>query len=365
MPLLTEEQIQQARSIDLLVYLQTHEPSNVRQSKGKTDEYYLVEHDSLKMSNGMWFRHSTQYGGYSALDFLIKVRGYHFVDAVVALTGGYALSDYRDVQNSSSLQSNNHSPQSVKVNPQSPLPTEQSPQHEQQSPPKHLKPKPFVLPKPNRNNDQVIAYLRGRGIERDVINRCINEGTLYESNKHTCVFVGKDEYGKARFACERGISDDMKKDVSGSSKKYSFCLPPISPNPTSMLSKTYNYGGSTLAIFESSVDVLAHASIHEIGQTGWDGYRLSLGGVSSIALHGFLERNPQVANIQLCLDNDRAGHDATNRIIAELLSDKRYTHMKFTVAHPPIGKDYADTILAIKRNSTGITDINRPKEAVI
>ena len=52
MPKLSEEQIFQARSVDLLDYLRTHEPSNVRKSRGYSNEYYMVEHDSLKMSNG-------------------------------------------------------------------------------------------------------------------------------------------------------------------------------------------------------------------------------------------------------------------------------------------------------------------------
>jgi hypothetical protein len=135
----------------------------------------------------MWFRHSTQQGGVSALDFLVKVRGVHFVDAVLSLTGVYAFTNY-------------------KAMPKAPVPVS-------------LKqpnlPKPFALPKPNKNNDRTVAYLRGRGIERDVIYRCIEAGILYESDKHRCVFVGKDENGVARFACERGVDDDLKKDVSG------------------------------------------------------------------------------------------------------------------------------------------------------
>ena len=362
MPKLTEEQIQQARSVDLLDYLQTYEPNNVRLSKGRTNEHYMVEHDSLKMSNGKWFRHSTQQGGYSALDFLIKVRGTPFVDAVLALTGGYSLSTYKSTEN-------NRSQLSVKK----PMPQQQPKPHQQphqarQPPPRKQKQqqpkKPFILPKPNRNNDRVLAYLRGRGIERDAIYRCIKSGILYESNKHTCVFIGKDESGKARFACERGITDDMKKDVSGSSKKYGFCLPPktVQSEPSNHSGKTQS--DSILAVFESPIDVLAHASIHEMGQTGWDGHRLSLGGVSSAALNDFLERNPQIKSIQLCLDNDRAGKDATKRIITELLSDKRYSQMKIIVAPPPIGKDYADTVMAIKQNAIGLTDINRQKQAV-
>jgi hypothetical protein len=136
MPRLSDEQIAQARSIDLLDYLQTYEPGNVK--KSGANEHCMVEHDSLKMSNGKWFRHSRQYGGYSALDFLVKVRGVHFVDAVESLTERRYFSQ-------------DHYKTMSKADP--PL----------QRPPS----KPFTLPKPNRNPDRVIAYLRGRGIDKD------------------------------------------------------------------------------------------------------------------------------------------------------------------------------------------------------
>ena len=57
------------------------------------------------------------------------------------------------------------------------------------SPPK----RPFKLPEPNRNNDRVYAYLRGRGIGKALIHRCFADGLIYESTRtHRCVFVGKD-----------------------------------------------------------------------------------------------------------------------------------------------------------------------------
>ena len=330
MPKISEEQIRQARSVDLLDYLRTNEPNNVRKSMGSVNEFYMVEHDSLKMSNGKWFRHSTQQGGVSALDFLIKVRGVHFVDAVQSLTDSYAVIDYK---NKSQYKINELPQSSTQVMPD----------------------KPFTLPKPNRNNDRAVAYLRGRGIDKDIINRCIKAGILYESIYHRCVFVGKDDSGKARFAFERGISDDLKKDIAGSRKRYGFFLSPKEPDRN---------GGTDLALLESPVDALAHASIHEMGKTNWDGFRLSLGGVSSAALKGFLERHPNITDIHISLDNDKAGHDATNRIIKELLSDKRYARLKITITLPPIGKDYADTAKAIQQNSINKIAINRPKEAV-
>jgi len=293
----------------------------------------MVEHDSLKISNGKWFRHSIQQGGYSALDFLIKIRGISFLDAVESLTSGYFI----------------------------PPPQEKSIAKASQ-PLNETKKYKFYPPKPCNNNDRAIAYLRSRGIEKDVINDCIKAGIVYESryynpenpyhNTPVCVFAGYDEQGKMAFAAMRGIDADFKKDKAGSNKAFNFYIP----------AKSQDNGN--LAAFEAPIDCQAHVSIHLIGQTGWDGHRLSLGGTSSDGVMGFLERNPQITNIQLCLDNDKAGHDATNRIITELLSDKRYSNMKITVAPPPIGKDYADTLQAIKQPSIEKSNIPRPKEAV-
>jgi len=245
------------------------------------------------------------------------------VDAVQSLTGGSVLSSYQE---------------------------QSTPQAKPSKPAK-----PFKLPPPNKNNDLAISYLRGRGIGKDVINRCIKLGILYESVKHRCVFVGKDG-DTPKFACERGTTDDWKKDVAGSSKRFSFVLPPVGPD---------GHGANTLAVFESPADALAHQTIHDIGQTGWDGHRLSLGGISSVALNGFLERHPTITNIQLCLDADVVGKEATGRIIRELFSDKRYSHMKITIAPPPIGKDYADTLQAIRQLNIDKSKSNhRPHEAV-
>ena len=55
--------------------------------------YRTVDHDSLKISNGKWFWWSQGFGGYSALDYLIKVRNYSFMEAVEILTGK-ELSDW-------------------------------------------------------------------------------------------------------------------------------------------------------------------------------------------------------------------------------------------------------------------------------
>jgi len=189
MPRLSDEQIIQVREIDLLSYLQTYEPNNVH--KVGAGEYCMVEHDSLKMSNGKWFRHSRQYGGYSGLDFLVKVRGVHFVDAVESLTRGFFIPLSKDKISQNKIISSANSKTS-KVN-------------SSHSEKKKYK---FYPPRPCRNNDRAIAYLRSRGIEKDVINDCIKAGIVYESrylnpkspyhNVAVCVFAGKDEQGNIR-----------------------------------------------------------------------------------------------------------------------------------------------------------------------
>jgi len=79
--------LEQARQIDLLSYLRAYEPSNLVKVKGTTNVYCTAEHDSLKISNGKWYWWSRGFGGYSALDYLMKVKEYGFVEAVETLTG--------------------------------------------------------------------------------------------------------------------------------------------------------------------------------------------------------------------------------------------------------------------------------------
>ena len=94
MPWISEEQKKAAKEVDLLTYLQNNEPHELVKSKYGTDEYRTKTHGSLVISNGLWRWNRGQFGGRSALDYLIKVRGVNFVDAVemVLGTGGIGAS---------------------------------------------------------------------------------------------------------------------------------------------------------------------------------------------------------------------------------------------------------------------------------
>ncbi len=74
MPGVTKEQITKAKEWDLLSYLQAYEPEELQRCG--QNEYCTRTHVSLKISNGKWCWNSRGIGGRTALDYLIKVRGY-------------------------------------------------------------------------------------------------------------------------------------------------------------------------------------------------------------------------------------------------------------------------------------------------
>jgi hypothetical protein len=79
-----KDKIAQAREMDLLTYLQRHEPAELIHDGGGS--YRTRSHDSLKISNGLWCWWSRGIGGKTALDYLTQVCGLNFVNAGVDLT---------------------------------------------------------------------------------------------------------------------------------------------------------------------------------------------------------------------------------------------------------------------------------------
>jgi len=285
MPGVTREQIDRAKQVDILDYILRHEPNNVKRIG---NSHYLKDHDSFRISNGLWKWESQSIGGKNVVDYLIKVRGYDFVDAVRHLAGD-------DVP---------YMPITPKTKPP-------------------LKPKPlFALPPRNKSNERVITYLQERGIAKPLILDCIERGSIYESAQwHNCVFVGRDDNGKARYASLRGTLGDFKRDADGSDKRFGFTLPPFDPN------------SDTVAVFESPVDALSHQMIHP----DFGGWRLSLGCTALAALTGFLERHENVTHCVVCTDNDDAGNKAAKKI-GEL------DGITATRQLPPAGKDWNDAV---------------------
>ena len=146
------------------------------------------------------------------------------------------------------------------------------------------------------NNEQVIHYLFGRGIDLQIIQECIDEGILFESagRYHNAVFVGKDEKGVPRYAAYRGLGGNFRLDVSGSDKRYSFRL--LADKPA-----------SSVHLFEAAIDLLSDATYLKCEGKDYKGEKilLSLSGVYQpkkelknstipVALSTFLKANPQI-----------------------------------------------------------------------
>lgn len=306
MPGVTKAQIAQARQVDLLAYLQTYEPG-VLIHKGN-GIYRHREHDSLVYFQNYWYWNSRG-RAINALDYLTEIRGYGFVDAVNKLIG-----ESRNISSISSTPFNGNRPVAT---------------------PKKAT-KPFRLPWVRRCATYMLSYLQRRGIHYDIVRRCLQCGILYESQyqgQAVCVFVGRDDTGKERFACVRSIGGNLKKDISGSDKRFSFCYPPDQP------------GSRQLAVFEAPIDALSHATLQRLNGWKWNGYRLSLGGTSAVALISFLERHPEITRIALYLDNDRAGLTNAHKIKTLLKADSRFSKIKISINPPRQGKDYNEKLL--------------------
>ena len=168
-----------------------------------------------------------------------------------------------------------------------------------------------------------------------------------------CVFVGKDDAGKAKFACMRSIIDSLKKDVYGSDKEYSFCYPPHNP------------GSRHVAVFEAPIDALSHATLQELEGWKWDGYRLSLGGTSHVALAAFLERHPEIRRVNLYMDNDLGGLKNARKIKAMLHENPRFKHIRVGINPPRSGKDYNEKLLNVREQSKERQRQCRQKQAAI
>ena len=300
MPRISKEQIEKAKEWDLLSYLQTYDPHELKRCSPR--EYCTRTHDSLKISNGKWCWNSRGIGGRTALDYLIKVRGLDFVEAVETLCGSRA-----------------------------PPPQERT---------KPKPPKPFRLPEASRFPSAMLSYLQGRGIHPDLLQACIQAGALYESRKYrNCVFVGRDPKGRARFACLRGTRDNFRMDVEGSDKRYSFSL--LAADPAC----------PRLAVAESPIDALSLAVLVKRFGGDWrDSHYLSLGGTAPNAMVQFLQDHRHVTQVSLCLDNDKAGITGMERLEQAIREDPELSQrIKLIYHNPPpadYGKDYNEFLCA-------------------
>ena len=282
--------------MDLLTYLRLFEPENLVRVHGNV--YCTREHDSLKISNGKWMWWSRGYGGVSALDYLVKVKGIPFSDAMEVINGKKEI-----------------------------VPSFFSATRE------YAKPKKLLLPEKNDSSKHITKYLMSRGIAKNIIENCVASDLIFESrNYHSCIFVGKDRDGLPRYAAFRGCTDEkILGEATGSDKSYPFRIE--AP------------GSSGLHLFESAIDLLSYATVKQRYGERWNNDNmLSMGGINvsktgaiPVALRRFLDEHREIKDVHIHFDNDIPGRNAAKNLMRIL--EEKY---RVTDAPPPTGKDFND-----------------------
>ncbi|MCL2619401.1 MAG: septation protein SpoVG family protein [Defluviitaleaceae bacterium] len=328
----SEARRDEARSVCVLDYIKTNEPDNI--TRHSADTYKLKDHDSLKIfpskdGGYAWKWHSRDISGKTALDFMSKVRGYNFVDAVKYLTPNYA----ETVKSNQSQTTHSGQPQHTpKSNVDSNL--NQAPKPQEPHPPEPPEPKgPIELPKASWGRTAVTDYLtENRAIDEDIVNYCFEQKVLYQSKPHNnAVFVGFDQDGVAKYASLRGTKDNTDKKFIGEATNSTKSVPFVIP-----IKEQHKDISKIVFVTESPIDAMSKATLDKqnpkIGQHWNCVHRISLGGTSSLGLETYLKQHPNIDKIVLNLDNDKAGQDAAHRIMSQL--NQKYPD-KYTVEYKP------------------------------
>lgn len=267
----TDEQKQRANAVDLEDFLTRQGEKLLRSGREKR----LDSDHSITVRRNEWYDHASEKGGL-AIDFVQMFYGRSFPDAVTMLLNGEQGQGYR--------------------------PSEQR---------RPEPPKPFALPEANRDMRRVFAYLtKTRCIDREVVSVFARAKLIYEDAQyHNAVFVGVDADGIARHAHKRGTytqGEPFKGNVDGCDPRYSF---------------HFTGQSDTVYVFEAPIDLLSFLSLY---QKDWQRHSyVSLCGVAEHALLQLLTDNPQITKIGLCLDNDKAGIQARERLKG-ILSEREY-----------------------------------------
>ena len=301
----TDEQKYRANNVDLADFLQRRGERLLPSGRDKR----LASDHSITVRGNEWYDHSAESGGY-AIDFVRKFYGCSYPEAVTLLLGGEQGECYR-------------------------------PASQKESEPK----KPFALPPAHTDMRRVYAYLvKTRHIGREVVSFFAKQKLLYESCEkskdgmkeyHNAVFVGLDENGVARHAHKRGIytlGQAFKGNVDGCDPRHSF----------------HWFGESEhLYVFEAPVDLLSYITLHP---QDWQRHSyVALCGVGGQAMLWMLEQYLQLQKVSLCLDNDAAGHKASERL-KQQLAEQGYESERLISQ----GKDWNDDLTeAVQQRQSG------------
>lgn len=379
---LEEDIIERAKNTDMIALLESEEGFSFKSTYGER-EFKCIEHNSLVVNGNRrrWYWNSRQVGGNNAIDYLVKIRGMNFRDAVLHLVGDREQTAYTPIRKAVT--------ENVSVS----------------KPVRFVLPEQAHFPDGRRNYSNIIAYLnKGRGIDMNIINTLIASGQIYQGVQYNGLhIVGYNDEGMAfyRFNDNRNWVDyrlqtlrasptatDTYQAEAVSSKYVDKILlkdntkifknnlvistgkntqGEISYAAFRIASTNYRFRGEVAGsdkasgfliesegmndcvyVFESFIDAMSHANLYNIKYGNKDAWklhnRLALGGTADTALMELLKRKPNIRNICLCLDNDSAGRTAAKEIAGKLRS-MGYINI---YERYPNEKDYNDELKKVK-----------------
>lgn len=379
---LEEDIIERAKNTDMIALLESEEGFSFKSTYGER-EFKCIEHNSLVVNGNRrrWYWNSRQVGGNNAIDYLVKIRGMNFRDAVLHLVGDREQTAYTPIRKAVT--------ENVSVS----------------KPVRFVLPEQAHFPDGRRNYSNIIAYLnKGRGIDMNIINTLIASGQIYQGVQYNGLhIVGYNDEGIAfyRFNDNRDWIDYRLQTLRASptatdtyqaeavSSKYvdkillkdntkifknnlvvstgKNAQGEISYAAFRIASTNYRFRGEVAGsdkasgfliesegmndcvyVFESFIDAMSHANLYNIKYGNKDAWklhnRLALGGTADTALMELLKRKSNIRNICLCLDNDSAGHTAAKEIAGKLRS-MGYVNIYERYSNE---KDYNDELKKIK-----------------
>ena len=296
----TDEQKLRANNVDLELFL-THQGETLLKSG---PEKRLSSDHSVTVRGREWYDHATEEGG-GAVSFMRRFYDLSYPEAVTRL-----------------LEWDSGAPLQRQATREPPPP-----------------PKPFELPEANRDMRRVFAYFtKTRCLDREVVAAFARDKLIYEDAKyHNAVFVGRDVAGIPRHASKRGtytMGEPYKGNVESSDPKYSF----------------HHTGQSdTVYVFEAPIDLLSYITLHP---EGWSQHSyVALCGTAEHALLQLLSDAPQVRKVALCLDSDKAGVQARERL-TRILAQRGYEDVSSLW---PSQKDWNEDLKELQKPAATLT----------
>lgn len=386
---LEEDIIERAKNTDMIALLESEEGFSFKSTYGER-EFKCIEHNSLVVNGNRrrWYWNSRQVGGNNAIDYLVKIRGMNFRDAVLHLVGDREQTAYTPIRKAVT--------ENVSVS----------------KPVRFVLPEQAHFPDGRRNYSNIIAYLnKGRGIDMNIINTLIASGQIYQGVQYNGLhIVGYNDEGMAfyRFNDNRDWIDYRLQTLRASptatdtyqaeavSSKYvdkillkdntkifknnlvvstgKNAQGEISYAAFRIASTNYRFRGEVAGsdkasgfliesegmndcvyVFESFIDAMSHANLYNIKYGNKDAWklhnRLALGGTADTALMELLKRKPNIRNICLCLDNDSAGRAASATIRQKLMS-MRYMNVYERFSRE---KDYNEELMMVRKTEIEIS----------